>query len=577
MVAAMPNPFQDQVYLNAISDLSAATSAADRSAVVRRVAGLLQVTEQTVYAHLRRLGWSSGRKARADKGQSCVSVEDLTPVATIMATGRNKRGEPNIPTSEAHRIAAEQQMAAAQVSVGHLRRRLRQEGLSMEHLRAPKGAIPQVSTHPNQRWYFDISTAIQWKFVDPTTGRRLALYTDAGARFYEGKVENFKQVEKYIRRFCMVDHYSGAYFVQYFYASGERAEDVVDFFWRAMAPKEGLTQAFPFRGRPTAIVMDQGGANRSALVSTLLAELGVGAEYHAPGNPRASGTVESRHNHWQRSFEGRLALEPAPDLETLNKNALQQCALMNAERPHSRHGHPPMAIWATISAEQLREAPDRATFFQLATAQAREATLDNYQRLRADGRKWLISGPNTHARQKVTFRLAPFQDNGIRVWDANGVELAAEELAFNEAGFATSGPRREFDNPEQAGASLPAAPAQAIAKAVEADQVAARATLPVEDVFGASRLQEQLDRQAYLAPKQGQAWLPSVTPLAASPKVGSLEAREEVIRRLGRGLSPAEGQWWRERVAEGVTLAELEELFTTFMSPGVSHARQQHG
>jgi hypothetical protein len=54
-------------------------------------------------------------------------------------------------------------------------------------------------------------------------------YQDAEARFYSNKIENFKQLKRVLHRYVWVDHFSGAYWVQYFYSAGENAADMVDF------------------------------------------------------------------------------------------------------------------------------------------------------------------------------------------------------------------------------------------------------------------------------------------------------------------------------------------------------------
>lgn len=544
----------------AVVDLAAATDGASRRAVLAHLERVLGVSTATAYRLVQAAGWQSGRKPRADKGRSAVSTEDLREVAAIMAAGRNKRGQPNIPTTEAMRIAEEQDLPAAQLSYGRVKDLLRREGLSMGHLRAQEAGISRVTERPNQAWFFDISIAIQWYFRDAATGKRIDIYNDAGARFY--KPDQWQKVRKVIHRYCIVDHYSGAYWVQYYYSSGERAADVVDFLYSAMAPKGALAQAYPFRGLPEVLVMDQGSANKSSLVQTLLGKdgLNIQVQLHAAGNAKASGAVESRHEHWQKSYEGRLRLEPAEDIPELNANAAKWCAVANAERAHTRHGRSPMQAWVTLPSTQLREAPDRESFFALASTAPRTGTLDMKCWLRADGRKWYVSGPHVHTGQKVRYRISPYVDQGIRVWDADSRELAVEELRFDVvSNFPLNGPREIIGSTgEDAGAAIARTPAQELVHQVE------EGVREVSyDVF--SGLDERIARQAFLSP-QGQPWQASTSLLAAPTLLGSLDARDEVVRRLGRSLSIEEGAWWRERTAEGVTTADLDTLFEQFVA-----------
>jgi len=541
---------------SAMEDLQRARSRQERGVIMSRLAGLLGVTTRTAYRRLEKLGWSSGRAARRDKGSSRVSDEALVQISTIVAQARDKRGRPNMPVREAHRLAQELELEAAGLSYRQLQRRLNQSGLGLRHMRAPEASITRVSTHPNHVWLFDVSQAVQWYFRDPETGRKLDLYPDAGARFY--KLDQVKKVRKTIHRYLVADHTSGCYYVRYYYSGGERAEDVADFLFRAMAPK-GLNGAYPFRGVPRHIVFDLGSANRSALVTNLLDELGVSYEFHEQGNPKASGGVETRHNHWQRSFEGRLAQRFALDLDELNDRALHSCALYTADesRRHARHGMPVLEAWLRITDQQLVECPPRDVFFQLASGHEKTGTLDNRHHLRADSRRWEIRGENVHARQKVTYRLSPFTSTGIRVWDEWGRELAATEISIDGWGFASNGRRHVWHDEDAPGASAPPTPAQHISQAVKKGN-GERVTLPVFD-----DLEERVARQTYLA-RQGQEWAPRDTAMAAAPVMGDLEALEEIFRRLGEPLVGEIGEWWRARIGDGITTSELEIAWTEF-------------
>ena len=555
-----------EAYTHAVADMLVAPDDHTRAAIAKRTAALTGRSLQTVYARLRQLGWQSGRKARADRGTSAVAVADLEPVSEMLAAARNKRGQPNLPGREAHRICQEQGMAAGTVSYGHMLRLLHRSGLGLRHMRAPEAAIPRVTDHPNHVWFFDISIAIQWYFRDEATGKKLDAYSDGDARFYEGKLHNFRKINKIIHRYVVTDHYTGAYYVRYYYSAGERAEDVVDFLWHAMSDKGALAQAWPFRGLPRRLVMDQGSANKSALVRNLLEELDIIPMYHKPKNAKASGSVETRHNHWQRSFEGRLRARKVPvqDLDELNGLAAKSAAVMNATRPHTRTKKPPMEVWVAIAPEQLREAPARAIVFQLATTSSRTATLTAELYLRAHPRKWQVAGEHVHAGQKVRFRLSPFCDVGIRVWDEFDRELAATPIDLDGVGFPTTGHFHKFDDAEHKGATAPTTPAQALAREVLGGE--REVDLPVF-----SNLDQLLARQAYLS-QPGIAWEARATAIAAEPVIASLTARQEIVRRLERPLSATEGAWWREAIGAGVTESRLDELYATFTHEGTATA-----
>lgn len=553
---------RDQVLARTLDLLRGASRASDRRAVVQQAAHQLGLSEASVYRALKAAGWSSGRKPRKDRGSSAVAVEDLEAVARIMAKGRNKRGQANLPTKEAVEIAQGQGLAKG-AGYSQIARRLRQDGLSMVHMRAPEPSISRVSTHPNHVWQVDISVAIQWYLRD--SDGTIGQYSDAGARFYEGKRQNLAELRQVLLRYMVTDHYSGAYYVRYYYAPGENSLDVVDFLYRAMAAKSHGT-AYPLRGIPRRIVVDQGPAFKAQVVQQLVGRdgLNIELEYHAVKNAKASGAVETRHNHWQRTFEGRLALSAATDLTELNRQAEAFAAVANAERPHTRHGRAPMALWATITEQQLREVPSRDVFLQLATSAKREGVLTNKLHLRADGKTWEIAGAHVHPRQRVQFRLSPFIDQGIRVWDSEDRELAATELQFDQAGFPVNGRRHVWDDDAAQGSSHKPVAAQKLSAEVASDAVAVR----LDSVF--DDLPERLARHAFLGGQRGQEWQPSQgQALVDSPMLGSIEARERVAAMLGRALTADEGAWWRARVGDGCSQAELDLAIDEFLGGSV--------
>lgn len=569
-----------QACLHALGDLRAAPSAGARRAVFQRLAARFDVHEATARAWCAELGWKSGRAVRKDAGARAEGLAaDALTVSKRLAACRSKDGKNNQPMKEAHRLAQEEGLEIGGLSYTQFVRTLNGLGLGLTHLSAPTASIANVSTYPNQTWVFDISVCSQWHFRDTTTGKRLAQHSNAAAIYYPGKPGNFDASQPVLHRYVMTDHYSGAYFVQYHYTPGERAEDVVDFLEKCMAPKGDLATAYPFHGIPRRILMDQGPANKSALVRNLLRSLGpdeegVLVELHASGNARASGAVETRHKHWQSAFESRLRMLPAEDLDTINAQARIFCAVANSDesRPVTRTLRAarvlaPMALWTRITAEQLREPPPRDVFFQLAMGAAQERTVDARHQISVNRQVWELSGPRLVVGQKVEFRLAPFASEGIRIWAKDGTPLAATRISFDQvSGFPLNGKIRIWDDAAHAGAKHPTQPAEAATKAALATDDAVR--MPA--VWDA--LPKQLERHAYLT-QPGQAWVTPNTPLAGEPVLGSLEAREELCRRLDMPLGQlgtAAIEWWHAQLAEGVTATQLAALIAEFTRSDVA-------
>lgn len=537
------------------------------AARVREAAASCGASPKTVYARLKRAGWSSGRKERSDKGRSQLSEEEAVQVAALMAKGRNKRGQANVPLREAHAIAASQGLVSVNLSDSQVNRRLRQLGLDGPRLHAQEPTIAIVTAHPNHAWFVDISVAIQWRFRDES-GKVLDLYSDAGSRFYEGKIENFRAIKRTVHRYLAVDHRTGAFWVQYFYSRGENAADVVNFLHAAMAVKDSLG-GYPFRGVPRWIFADRGPAFNNGLVQGLLEALGVQVHLHSAGKPWVNGAVESRHNHWQRRFEGRLAARFAPDLETLNRWAQRECVLANSEREHSRYGRPPIDAWASITREQLVECPPRKLFFQLASSSSATATLTNRLHLRAKGRAWEL-GEGAYPGQKVRYRLSPFLAAGIRVWDVDGNELPVTvELQKDELGQQLNGRRMVLDGtPEERGATAPHTPAAKLA----AEVVSGARPVHLPQLFEDGA--ERIEKLTWL-PTASTPWQPpasaEVASTLAEPVLSSLEARDQVVARLGRGLGLEEGDWWRARIGEsGITESGLEAALAEFLEAGTA-------
>lgn len=572
------DPIIHQLCREAVARLETAPHA-EHSSIVAELAhimpgrnGRVGVSLQTAYRGLGQVGWTSGRRQRADKGNSKVTLDELEKVASIAASSRNAKGRINMPAKEALRTAIATGLVQSAPSYGHALRLMRQSGLGIAAMSAPEAGISRQSQHPNHVASVDVSNCLQWYFRDEETGEVLDCYQDADTRFYQNKIENFKKLNRIIHRYVWVDHYSGCYFVWYAYTPGETALDMVDFIWSAIAPKGengDLQEAYPIRGIPRRILCDQGPGFKSAIVRSLCKDLGIEKiEPHVPGNAKASGSVETRHRWWEASYETTLLLKGARNLEELNRWALLCCAEYNATRLHSRHGATPTEKWCEITSEQLREAPTRDQFYRLAAGTTKTATLTNQLYIRADGKVWEAKGDRIYPGAKVKYRISPFSEAGIRVWDENGTEITATLLEKDPvSGFYTNCRRHVWDDASAPGATAPMPPAQKLARAIK--KGGERVSIP--EVFDG--LEQRVTRQSYVTAR-GQEWTPDhASPVAAEERQGSLEIREEISRRLGRPLTISEGKWWRARIGDGLTASQVREAWEAFLSESQQTAR----
>lgn len=525
--------------------------AATRGRLIRELATRAGVSLQTAYRHLDGVV-DSGRKRRADHGESDLPEEVLVRASTMMAQARNKRGRCSLSMKEVWRILS----AEGEMPVGyqHFVRCMNRHGLGRRHLTAAEPSITRVSRYPNHVWQIDISICAQW-YLDDSGSLRQRLHAER--ELYIGKRENIAGLRQVIYRYLVVDHYSGAYFCRYYLAAGENAADMVDFLYHAMAAK----RAHPLHGIPYRIVWDQGPANRAQEVRILLQSLGLEkdaegrdrVEYHKPGNAKATGAVETRHNHWQNAFEGRLSQERATSIEELNRWAEASATEYCLARPLERNGTSaaPATRWAEITEGQLREPPPRDVFFSLAASKERTATLNQALWIRADGERWQASGPNLHPGQKVKFRLHPYLPQGLRAWDEHGRELTVLKLTFDKAGFPEQGRIHVWDEPAHKGATVPAPAAQRLARAVDEG---------AETVVSTAELYPDLDRmeeRARFLRRTGTEFERTVTEAPLS----FLDALDRVVAELGRRPTDSEVAWWEERIGDGITPSGLDTLW----------------
>jgi len=272
------------------------------------------------------------------------------------------------------------------------------------------------SLYPNHVHQADVTNCVQYFFKEGSAerGARSAGmgHRDMKLEFNIKKPDAFKKIKKKLMRFALVDHYSGAFFIRYFYATGERGVDMAEFLiegWGARTPaREQKTNKYPFRGVPDILVCDKGSALMSSLVKGLLEPLGVEVLDHMPGNPRAKGSVESLMWIWEQHFESRLSIQPAPDLETLNSWALDFCVRFNAEKKHSRHGSGRSGKWLEIPADKLRLLPPDEVCRELLSTRPEERTVRSNLCISYLGAEWRVSNPDLEGR-RVSVSINPYR------------------------------------------------------------------------------------------------------------------------------------------------------------------------
>ena len=543
--------------------LERAISPAERRHIRRRLADRLRISEARAYELTRQGGWASGRTRRADAGTSSLDEAVLTKAAGILGIGVNKKGRCTITERTCYELLVrEGDVDPSRCSYATFARVLRQQHRSRVHVTAPAPAVHQVYERPNHVWFLDYSICLHWKM----DSGRLTIDPDAARNLNANKLDKLAEKRQYVWRYLGVDAFSGSWFVYYYLTTGEIWSNVVDFLFRMMHAK--ARPDFPLHGIPKRIIFDQGSANKKHEVVNLLEGLGVDVHHHKTGNAKASGTVERRHRGVEEDFEGLLTLEKPGSMEELNRLAEGVSARLQLTRPLVRNGvtgPPPSQRWLTIRDDQIIEAPDWSVFEQLATSKRRRATVDRYNDIRADGRRWHVDDPEVFPGQKLDFRVTPLLAEGIRVWDEQGRELAVHEYRINKAtGDILEGQRVHFVDHKSA--SVAARPAQKIVEAARSGETPIVLKRSPLNFDGA----ELHDARTVVMQRRGQAWTPPAS-LQRAVEFDHVTAREEALRRLGQArLTPDEATWWKARAERGLTRPEFEAAYTEFTTGSAS-------
>mgnify|MGYP001596422737 CR=1 FL=1 len=345
-------------YFRGLARAMAEISHGERSCMIAQAAAAFGLSPQSVYRRLQAAGWRSGRKLRADKRDSRLSIDDARVISTAMRTSARANGKMLLGVQDAMDIVRANGLISAEVSSSTALRVMRLNGLHPEQLARPSPHVPLASLHPNHVWQFDVSLCVLFYLDDGS----LCIMDEK--KFYKNKPANVARIEKHrCWRYLVTDHYTGTLFVKYFIAAGENQETLFNFLIDAFFKRDHDQD--PFHGVPFVFVWDAGSANQSYLIRNFLDQLNVRHFAHTPGNPRAKGQVEVTHNIIERKFEGRLHLMRVKTLAELNHQAHIWMREFNANFEHSRHGNARYGLWQTIRREHLRVPASREVCEQL--------------------------------------------------------------------------------------------------------------------------------------------------------------------------------------------------------------------
>lgn len=329
---------------------------AERQAIYDRYRNLYGYSDRHIKRVAKQHGFDSGRAPRSDKGARVIDKEQIDFVAAFIRSTRRENKGAISPVENALEFAIDNGIIQrGAVSPATMQRILREEQMNKARQNSPTPHVEMRSLHPNHVHEVDVSTCIQYYLDDGGLG----LMRMPDDEFYKNKIENYKKVKIPLQRYVLADHFSGFFFVKYYVAAGETAENLFDFLCSAWEVK--VDGRMPFRGAPILMLMDGGcRAKAKAMGAGFWEGLGVEILQGLTGNSRRQGSVECTHNLWEMWFETRLRVDPATSIEDLNRKAFGFCLWFNASRKHTRTQMTRLSCWLMIKQEQLRELPSRA-------------------------------------------------------------------------------------------------------------------------------------------------------------------------------------------------------------------------
>ncbi|NOY61763.1 MAG: transposase family protein [Gammaproteobacteria bacterium] len=414
-----------------------------RGDLVDKAAGFLGMSTQQIYRHLKNAGWRSGKKIRADKGDSRLSEDEARLISNMMMESSRANGKRLLSTVDAMEILEANDKLTTVVSPATALRVMRLRGLHPDQLSRPTPHVTMRSLHPNHTWQFDVSLCVLYYLKD---GNLSVMDAD---KFYKNKPDNFLKVaNERVQRYLITDHYTGALYVQYYLTPGENVETLFNFFMAAIAKKSHSQD--PLHGVPFQMIWDLGAANQSFMIKNLWDRLGIKHWAHKRGNSRAKGQVECSHNIVERKFEGRLFLLEITNLDQLNDYAHKWMRHLNGTAIHSRHGYTRYALWQTIRREQLRVAPARDLCEQLLSTkpeqrQVKGNLIISYKIKGFDSHSYSVSHvPGIRVGEYVDVCVNPYRAPNVDVI-VEGIKgeknvYECEPLEKDNAGFFVSSP-----------------------------------------------------------------------------------------------------------------------------------------
>lgn len=538
--------------------------------LIAQASAMLNCSEATVYRYLKSLGWTSGRKVRADRGEVSVSKDLALKVAGLVKTATRANGKQTMPITVACDILENNGEGAINQDTGEVimphaatvARAMRLHGCHPKQL--AKGSPSQTlrSLHPNHVWQIDASLCVM--FYMPTGN--IGVMDER--KYYKNKPNNLAKVEKQrVWRIAVTDHYSGSIFVRYFLGA-EDAAAIIETLIECIV-KRGSND--PMHGVPAMLISDKGAGNTGALVGNFLKRLKVQHITHEVGNPRAKGQVEQAQNLIETQFEGRLRFLDIQSLDELNAALDKWREHFNATAIHGRHKLSRNAAWLMITEEQLRIAPNAELLRELVTTlpvavkvqpnliirhTVKGFTPQKYDVRYLDG---IIIGQ--YVQVVVNPYRAPAVD--VIVTDNKGVEhtYTVEPIGLDRAGFDVTSPviGQEYK-------ALPDTVTDTNLKAIQQQAYSATTMTAVDLAIkhkaipyaNVNVLADLKEAPTYIG-RRGRDLGLDASKRELAP-LGHIEAARLLKGSLGEAWGPSQMAWLKQRYPDGVPVQEIDDI-----------------
>jgi hypothetical protein len=567
--------FDRQDYLRSLAARLNAAGHGQRGAIIESAAEFLDLSRQGLYAALREVGWTSGRKLRGDRGDSDVSRDEVLAVAAIMRASTRANGKALLPVVDAIEMALANGVLHQRVTPNTMMRLMRLHHCHPTQVAQAATHTRMRSLHPNHVWQLDASVCVLYRLRN---GRACVMDE---RKFNARKPRDLAAIiNERILRYAVSDHTSGSVYARYYQTAGEDQATLFQFLMHAMQRREdGM-----MHGVPLMLVWDAGSANMAHGIQNLLTGLAVRHWTHVPGNPRAKGQVEMIHNVIERKFEGRLAFMRTESLEQLNDNLDVWLKAFNGNAIHSRHRSTRWAVWQTIRSEQLRLCPPVELCRELLFAKPVERTVSGNLTIEYTCKGFpaafysVAHIPTVRAKDRVAVTFNPYRAPDIFVvaQDDDGAIRYHEctPLAEDRHGFAIESP--VFGERYRAPADTAI---DATRKEINERAYGKRDTRDADNAKAAGKLAFDGKLDAMKDVREAAAQVPSYiqrrgTDLHVSNPVqidlkplSHVEALFELRARLGRALTTNEAATVARLHPDGVPHEALDALIDAIRNP----------